>query len=487
MLYQSSFSNQKVKASQAIINSMDEAGSLYYPQTIPQVNLNHFKNKSYIQQAFLILKEYFNEFSDEDIQEALNKTYNETNFNTNEISQLNIINQQYGYLELFHGQTQAFKDMALSLYPHLVALALKANNEQSHIHILTATSGDTGKAALEAIKDLKQISITVLYPSNGVSLIQEAQMNTTTGHNVDVVSIKGNFDDAQSLVKDLFNDQELRKELDQKQIKLMSANSINIARLIPQIIYYFNAYTRLVANNNIQWNETINISVPTGNFGNILSAIIAKRMGLPIAQLICATNVNDVLAEFIKTGVYDIRYKELHPSIAPSMDILISSNLERYLALTYTKEEVQTMLLDLKEKHYFSLNKQQLTLLQQDLKCASFNDEAILEGIKQAYEEDQYYVDPHTSCAYLAMKEHLNDHFTLVVATASIFKFPNTILKAFNLESKDLLNDLSKISKQPIPNALQELKNKPIRFKRCLSLQEVKPYLLTKLLGSNYE
>ena len=331
LLYRSTRSaDVKVTASQAILKGLAADGGLYVPESIPalDVSLEELAGMDYREVAYEVMKLFITDFTEEELKNCINKAY-DSKFDTDEIAPLVNADGAY-FLELFHGATIAFKDMALSILPHLLTTSARKNNIKNDIVILTATSGDTGKAALAGFADVKGTKIIVFYPKHGVSPIQEKQMVTQKGDNTYVVGIEGNFDDAQTGVKTMFGDSELAKELDANGFQFSSANSINIGRLVPQVVYYVYAYTRLLANNEIKNGDRINVVVPTGNFGNILAAYYAKNMGLPIAKLICASNENKVLFDFFKTGTYD-RNREFVLTSSPSMDILISSNLERLI------------------------------------------------------------------------------------------------------------------------------------------------------------
>ena len=330
LLFKSTRSEQTVTASQAILKGLADDGGLFVPMSIPEldVTVEQLSKMSYKEVAYEVMKLYLTDFTEDELKHCINSAY-DSKFDTEEIAPLVEAEGAY-FLELFHGATIAFKDMALSILPHLLTTAAKKNNVKNEIVILTATSGDTGKAALAGFADVEGTRIVVFYPKNGVSPIQEKQMVTQKGKNTKVVGIHGNFDDAQTGVKKMFGDKALAEEMDKKGFQFSSANSINIGRLVPQIVYYVYAYTRLLGENKIENGEKINVVVPTGNFGNILAAFYAKQMGLPIAKLICASNENKVLFDFLSTGVYD-KNREFMLTSSPSMDILISSNLERLI------------------------------------------------------------------------------------------------------------------------------------------------------------
>lgn len=331
LLYKSTRNAEKtVTASEAILKGLADDGGLFVPVTIPKLNVDMgtLKEMSYQETAYAVMKQFFTDFTEEELKSCITKAY-DSKFDTEEIAPLVKADGMY-YLELFHGATIAFKDMALSILPHLLTTSAKKNNVKNEIVILTATSGDTGKAALAGFADVKGTRIIVFYPKDGVSKVQELQMVTQKGDNTSVVAIHGNFDNAQSGVKAIFENKELAKEMDAAGYQFSSANSINIGRLVPQIVYYVYAYAKLLKNEEIAEGEQINVVVPTGNFGNILAAYYAKQMGVPIAKLVCASNENKVLFDFFQTGVYD-KNREFILTTSPSMDILISSNLERLI------------------------------------------------------------------------------------------------------------------------------------------------------------
>ncbi|MDF9867844.1 threonine synthase [Bacilli bacterium PM5-3] len=473
MKYYGTRTNEVVDSVEAILNSFDSAKGLYLPTTITSLDLESLLNKSYQEVAFEVLKPFFDEFDDE-LVEVLADAYNKYKFDFESIIKLNYQNN-YGYLELYHSQTSAFKDFALALYPYLVKLALKKKHSNKKALILSATSGDTGKAALESVKDIDGIEILVLYPNDGVSKIQELQMKTQLGNNVDVIAINGNFDDAQTIVKDAFNNPELQKIADENGYHLISANSINVARLLPQIVYYVKAYLTLVEDKVINIGELINISVPTGNFGNILAAYLAKLMGVPINKLICATNDNDILNDFFKTGVYDINQRKLIKTSAPSMDIIISSNLERYLCLKLGHHRTKELYDDLQNKGKFKITDSELTLLNEDITTVHVNENKLKDEIKNELSKE-ILLDPHTAIAKVAANKFLNDDiYTLVIASASPFKFSDTIEKIINK------NKLKEMINMAMPNNLKDLDKKEVRFNKVLDKDEVLDYVENKL------
>ena len=400
LLYSSTRNGEeKVTASKAILKGLADDGGLFVPESIPKldVTIEELAKMSYQETAYAVMKLFFTDFTEEELKNCINKAY-DSKFDTDEIAPLVEADGAY-YLELFHGATIAFKDMALSILPHLLTTAAKKNQVNNEIVILTATSGDTGKAALAGFADVEGTKIVVFYPKDGVSPIQKQQMVTQKGDNTYVVGINGNFAQAQTGVKKMFSDKELAKELDAAGYQFSSANSINIGRFIPQITYYVYAYAKLYANGKIAKDEKINIVVPTGNFGNILSAFYAKNMGLPVAKLICASNENKVLYDFFETGKYD-KNREFILTSSPSMDILISSNLERLIywaAGNDAKKNVEFMTALTKEGVYEITPQMQEKL--KDFYGNYASEEETAEAIRTLYEKTGYILDTHTAVA----------------------------------------------------------------------------------------
>ena len=436
------------------------------------------------------MKLFFTDFTEEELKNCINKAY-DSKFDTDEIAPLVEADGAY-YLELFHGATIAFKDMALSILPHLLTTAAKKNQVNNEIVILTATSGDTGKAALAGFADVEGTKIVVFYPKDGVSPIQKQQMVTQKGDNTYVVGINGNFDQAQTGVKKMFSDKELAKELDAAGYQFSSANSINIGRFIPQITYYVYAYAKLYANGKIAKDEKINIVVPTGNFGNILSAFYAKNMGLPVAKLICASNENKVLYDFFETGKYD-KNREFILTSSPSMDILISSNLERLIywaAGNDAKKNVEFMTALTKEGVYEITPQMQEKL--KDFYGNYASEEETAEAIRTLYEKTGYILDTHTAVAssvYGKYKAETKDDqtATVIASTASPFKFSRSVMDAIDpkydaMEEFELIDELSKIGNVKIPNAIEEIRNAPVRHKATCEVVEM-PKVVKEFLG----
>ena len=400
ILYKSTRSTEgTLKASEAILKGLADDGGLFVPLEIPalDVTVEELSKMTYQQVAYEVMKLYFTDFTEEELKNCINNAY-DSKFDTEEIAPLAEVEGTY-FLELFHGKTIAFKDMALSILPHLLTTSAKKNGVKNEIVILTATSGDTGKAAMAGFADVEGTRIIVFYPKNGVSKVQELQMRTQKGANVDVVAIHGNFDNAQSGVKQMFEDQELAKELADKGYQFSSANSINIGRLVPQVAYYVYAYTKLLANGEIKDGEKINVVVPTGNFGNILAAYYAKNLGVPIAKLICASNDNKVLYDFFQTGTYD-KNREFVLTTSPSMDILISSNLERliYLICGEDSEKTKELMEELKTTGKYTITPEMKEKLA-DFAAGYSTEEETAESIHDTYQKTGYVMDTHTAVA----------------------------------------------------------------------------------------
>ena len=493
LLYSSTRNGEeKVTASKAILKGLADDGGLFVPESIPKLDdtIEELAKMSYQETAYAVMKLFFTDFTEEELKNCINKAY-DSKFDTEEIAPLVEADGAY-YLELFHGATIAFKDMALSILPHLLTTAAKKNQVNNEIVILTATSGDTGKAALAGFADVEGTKIVVFYPKDGVSPIQKQQMVTQKGDNTYVVGINGNFDQAQTGVKKMFSDKELAKELDAAGYQFSSANSINIGRFIPQITYYVYAYAKLYANGKIAKDEKINIVVPTGNFGNILSAFYAKNMGLPVAKLICASNENKVLYDFFETGKYD-KNREFILTSSPSMDILISSNLERLIywaAGNDAKKNVEFMTALTKEGVYEITPQMQEKL--KDFYGNYASEEETAEAIRTLYEKTGYILDTHTAVAssvYGKYKAETKDDqtTTVIASTASPFKFSRSVMDAIDpkydtMEEFELIDELSKIGNVKIPNAIEEIRNAPVRHKATCEVDEM-PKVVKEFLG----
>ena len=466
-----------VKASEAILKGLSDDGGLFVPAQIPMLDksLKELAGMDYKQVAYEVMKLFLTDFTQEELLSCIEKAYDEK-FDTETIAPLVEAKGAY-YLELFHGSTIAFKDMALSILPHLLITSARKNQIQNEIVILTATSGDTGKAALAGFAGVEGTRIIVFYPKDGVSPIQEKQMVTQKGDNTLVVGIHGNFDDAQTGVKKIFSDKALAKEMDEKGFQFSSANSINIGRLVPQICYYVYAYATLLKEGKIKEGEIINVVVPTGNFGNILAAFYAKNMGLPIGKLICASNDNKVLYDFFRTGTYD-RNREFVLTTSPSMDILISSNLERLIYRIAGNDadknkELMTALSGQGRYEITAEMKKQLL----DFYGNYASEEETAETIKSIYEDCGYVIDTHTAVAatvYEKYKEDTKDTAkTVIASTASPFKFTRSVMNAIDkkydsMGDFELVDELSRIANVKVPQAIEEIRTAPVLHdKQC--------------------
>ena len=483
ILYNSTRSKgNPVKASQAILKGLADDGGLFVPDHIPALDksLEELSHMSYGQVAYEVMKLYLTDFTEEELKNCIAKAY-DSKFDTEVIAPLVEADGAY-YLELFHGSTIAFKDMALSILPHLLTTSAKKNQIRNEIVILTATSGDTGKAALAGFADVEGTRIVVFYPKNGVSPIQEKQMVTQKGDNTYVVGIHGNFDDAQTGVKQIFGDKELAAYMNEKGFQFSSANSINIGRLVPQIVYYVYAYVKLLEEDKVQSGEKINVVVPTGNFGNILAAFYAKQMGLPIDKLICASNENKVLFDFFTSGTYD-RNREFVLTSSPSMDILISSNLERLIYRIAGNDPVknQDMMNALKTAGKYSITEEMKSELS-DFYGNYASEEETAQTIHELYDKTGYVIDTHTAVAsgvYAKYKKATGDDKpTVIASTASPFKFARSVMGAIDesyLEMEDfaLVDKLSEIANVAVPKAVEEIRSAEIRHKTICEVEEM--------------
>lgn len=469
-------SHLNVSSKDAIIHGLSEEGGLYIPIEIPSLDYHKLLHKSYKDMAKQVCQLYFTDFNKDEIDACIENGY-KNHFDTSEIVPIKKLSDSY-LLELFHGETCAFKDIALSLLPHLLISAYNSKHENKTICILTATSGDTGKAALESFKGVPHTAIQVFYPNQGVSKIQEIQMKTTTGSNVSVTAVQGNFDDCQKLVKESYQNNDILHTNDN--VILSSANSINIGRLIPQIVYYFKAYVDLVQNNKIKEDEEINFSVPTGNFGDILAGYLAKAMGLPIHKLICASNKNNVLTDFIKTGKYD-RNRNFYTTISPSMDILVSSNLERLLSfLEKDDTKMNTYMHELQEKGVYQIDEVSLNKIQESFIGYYANEEECKKIIHKYFEKENIVLDPHTavamSCKEQYYRENNDNRICVVLATASPYKFSTDTLQALTGEIENdpfiAMQKISELSHTDIPKNLAILPTLQIRFNDSIPVKD---------------
>ena len=484
VLYKSTRSEGgEVTASQAVLKGLADDGGLFVPTTIPTLDtpLEELAKMSYQEVAYNVMSKFLTDYTEEELKDCINKAY-DSKFDTQEIAPLVKADDKY-FLELFHGATIAFKDMALSILPHLLITAARKNNVKNDIVILTATSGDTGKAALAGFADVKGTKIIVFYPKGGVSPVQERQMVTQKGDNTHVIGITGNFDQAQTGVKMLFNDKELAKELDAKGYQFSSANSINIGRLVPQVVYYVYAYSKLVANGEINAGDKVDFVVPTGNFGNILAAYYAKNMGLPIDKLVCASNDNKVLFDFFTTGDYD-KNRDFILTTSPSMDILVSSNLERLIyKIAGNDSKKNKALMD-------ELNGNGKYTITEDMK-AQLNDfygnyateKETADTIKELYDKTGYVIDTHTAVAATVcdkFKKDVNDgNKTVVVSTASPFKFSRSVLDAIDpkydaLDDFAMSDELEKVANVKTPKAIEDIKNAPVLHDLVINPEDMK-------------
>ena len=467
-----------VSSSEAIIQGLAADGGLYTPQSLDQkVDLSSALKMNYLELAQYILSLFLSDFSQEQIQQCVRNAY-QNSFENNEVAPL--CKYHDGWLmELWHGPTSAFKDVALTLLPHLLTAAYKNQNENDLISILTATSGDTGKAAINGFADVKNTAITVLYPEIGVSDIQKRQMRTSLGKNVEVIAVKGNFDDCQQIVKEAMKNPVVLNAC--KHMKLSSANSINIGRLLPQIVYYFDSYAKLVKSGDIQLGDAVNFIVPSGNFGNILAGYLAKKLGLPVKKLVCASNSNNVLTEFIRTGSYNAN-RAFIPTISPSMDILVSSNLERLLFLLSNHNDVliNQYMSSLKEDGHYTISDELRHALQESFTAYDCSEEECKKVIYDTFHNEHILIDPHTAVAVHAChayKQESNDNTPcIVLSTASAYKFAKDVYAALTGKSCDdefeamyALHDYTSVA---IPKNLACLKDMPIRFTKVIEKED---------------
>ena len=463
--------SETVQASQAILKGLSEDGGLFVPDHIPSLekSLRELSDMEYREVAYEVMKLFLTDFTEQELRDCINKAY-DSKFDTEAIAPLVEADHAY-YLELFHGATIAFKDMALSILPHLMITSARKNHVEDEIVILTATSGDTGKAALAGFADVEGTKIIVFYPKNGVSPIQEKQMVTQKGNNTYVIGIHGNFDDAQTGVKQIFSDKDLEKEMKDRGFCFSSANSINIGRLVPQIVYYVYSYVKLLQEGKIEDGETINVVVPTGNFGNILAAFYAKNMGVPIDKLICASNENKVLYDFFRTGNYD-RNRDFMLTSSPSMDILISSNLERLIyriAENDAKKNAELMAALTREGSYHITEEMKVQLA--DFYGNYADEQETADRIKELYEKTGYIIDTHTAVAsavYQKYKAETGDgKKTVIASTASPFKFTRSVMNAIDakydsMSDFELVDELSGLANVKVPKAIEEIRSAPV-------------------------
>ncbi len=486
-------SSVNVTSAQAIAQGISKDGGLFVPSEIPAITMDDIKalgEQTYAQRAFFVFSKYLTDFTDAEINYCVEGAYNDKSFDTENIAELAHLFDGTYMLELWHGPTCAFKDMALQILPYLLTTSAKKIELNKKIVILVATSGDTGKAALEGFKDVEDTEILVFYPEDGVSAMQKKQMTTQEGKNVGVCAIKGNFDDAQNGVKAIFTNEEIAAELEKNGMMFSSANSINWGRLAPQIIYYVSSYAQLVKDEEIKAGDKINIVVPTGNFGNILAGYYAKKMGVPVNKLICASNANNVLTDFIKTGVYD-RNRAFHTTISPSMDILISSNLERllYHISGENDSQIREWFGDLASTGKYEVTDEVKAILNDEFYAGCCDDTQTKACIKGIYDKYSYTCDTHTAVAvkvYEDYKSATGDNTkTIIASTASPYKFSSSVLEGLGIDTNadefELVNKLEEASKIPVPASLSALKNMEVRFNDTVDKTEMKDYVFKKL------
>lgn len=492
VMYQSTRGKgELVSASQAILKGLSDDGGLFVPTCIPklEVSMEKLSQMTYQETAYEVMSRFLTDFTEEELKNCIRNAY-DAKFDTEAIAPLHEADGAY-FLELYHGATIAFKDMALSILPHLMTTAAKKNAVKNEIVILTATSGDTGKAAMAGFADVPGTKIIVFYPKHGVSPVQEKQMVTQKGANTYVVGITGNFDDAQTAVKKMFNDKALAAELSEAGYQFSSANSINIGRLVPQIVYYVYAYASLVREGKITEGQEINVVVPTGNFGNILAAFYAKQMGLPVHKLICASNENKVLYDFFATGTYD-RKRDFILTTSPSMDILISSNLERliYRLTGENAEQCAGLMQALSQGGEYTITEEMKAGLA-DFYGNYCTEEETKAAIKEIFEKAGYVIDTHTAVAAGVYKKYLADTRdetpTVIASTASPYKFTRSVMDAVSkghesLDDFGLVDALSELSGIPVPKAVEEIRTAPVLHDRVVDAPDM-PQTVKNILG----
>lgn len=497
MLYTSTRDNSvKVTAAKAIAQGISEEGGLFVPCEFPQFSLDNIKSMaemSYIDRAKTVLREFLDDFSEEELDYCVSGAYADGKFSSKAVAPTVNISGNENVLELWHGPTSAFKDMALQLLPYLMTVSAKKTADGKTIVILVATSGDTGKAALEGFKDVAHTKILVFYPENGVSPMQKLQMVTQEGDNVSVCAVKGNFDDAQSAVKAIFTDNDIKKKLADKNMMFSSANSINWGRLVPQIVYYFSAYCDLINSNSISAGDDINVVVPTGNFGNILACYYAKRMGLPVKKLICASNSNNVLTDFLNTGTYN-KNRAFYTTTSPSMDILISSNLERLLYHMSGNDDhcVKELMQELSDNGVYTVPESVISAVKACFAAGYASENEVDATIKEYFDKYKYLCDTHTAVALKVYGDYIrntNDDIpTVIDSTASPYKFSKSVLSAVtggklpDTDEFEMVNELHDMTGAEIPAPLASLKDKTVRFDNVCSKQDMGE-MVFKLLG----
>lgn len=494
MLYSSTRGQEKkLTSANAIKKGLADDGGLLVPESIPLIDMGTIERMAdmdYRQRAEIILKQYLDDYTEEELRECINRAYQYPNFDCEEIAPVRKVDEGIHVLELWHGPTSAFKDMALQILPHFMVKAIHKTGDESQIVILVATSGDTGKAALEGFKDVAGTRIIVFYPANGVSEIQKMQMTTQEGNNVEVFAVNGNFDDTQNGVKNIFNNKEIANEMLKNNMKFSSANSMNWGRLVPQIVYYFSAYCDMLAEKAVKPGEEVNFVVPTGNFGNILAGYYAKSMGLPIKNFICASNTNNVLTDFIHTGVYN-KNRLFKATNSPSMDILISSNLERLLFLMSDKDtqKIRAWMEKLVQDGVYQVDDVVLEKIKEDFYAGWASEEQTLGMIKSVYDKHKYLMDTHTAVAYHVYESYVKDTGddstkTVIVSTANPYKFNDSVCSA--VFEKEDIKDMSEFEKIKsladktgvrVPEGLSGLDQKPVRFRQVCDKEEMEQVL----------
>jgi threonine synthase len=485
----------KVSSSQAITHGISVEGGLFVPEEIPHLTMEEIVRLAgcdYINRAKDILALYLTDFTDDEIDSCVRGAYGQGKFSSDKIAPLHNLEKGTDILELWKGPTCAFKDMALQLLPHLLTVASSKSAPDKQIVILVATSGDTGKAALEGFKDVKNTKILVFYPNDGVSPMQKLQMTTQEGSNVGVCAIDGNFDDAQNGVKAIFTDKEIAKKLEARGMMFSSANSINWGRLVPQIVYYVSAYCDMINSGEIEAGDKINVVVPTGNFGNILAAYYAKEMGVPIKKLICASNANNVLTDFLKTGTYN-RIRDFYTTISPSMDILISSNLERLLFLLSGMDDelINKWMGELSKNGKYEVSNDVFAKLRSLFEAGSCDDTQTKACIAETFEEYNYLCDTHTAVAVKVYKEYCKESGdttpTVIASTANPFKFSRAVLEAIRpgmtdgMDEFDMVLGLHVETGEECPEQLATLKNKQPRFNGCCEKEDMEQVVFDML------
>ncbi len=479
-----------LNSANAIAKGISEEGGLFVPENFPSIkdSLPALCELNYRGLAIEIFKLFLTDFSEEEIRDIVFSAYNPEKFSAFEPLDNVYLSKKLSVLELWHGPTCAFKDMALQILPHFLTSSLKKTGEEKTALILVATSGDTGKAALEGFKDIDKTKVCVFYPNGGVSPMQLLQMNTQEGENLTVCAVEGNFDDCQNAVKKIFTDDKINKVLNDKNIVLSSANSINWGRLLPQIVYYVWAYAKAYKDKKIKsLDEKINVVVPTGNFGNILAAYYAKQMGLPINKFICASNSNNVLTDFISTGTYD-KQRDFYATVTPSMDILISSNLERFLYHITNNDsaKIKTWMNELSSTGKYSVDEATLQKIKSEFYGSFCEDDDTLSIVKKYFNEYNYLCDTHTAVALKVYEDYVaktgDKAFTVVASTASPYKFGKSVLSSISDEvvedEFEVTTLINKLSNLPIPKQISELEHKPVRFDNLVTKENIDEFVL---------